>query len=70
MENVKNMVEEIKQGLSQVNSSQKDEVRVMEAMLNDKMAMFSDGKKMFKWMDHRLILFIYYNNRCSFTSNF
>ena len=35
MENVKNMVEEIKQGLSQVNSSQKDEVRVMKAMLND-----------------------------------
>ena len=35
MENVKTLIEEIKTGLSQVNSSQKDEVRVMKAMLND-----------------------------------
>lgn len=36
MENVKNLVNEIKSGLSQKSSSQKDELRVMKAMLNDK----------------------------------
>lgn len=36
MENVKNLVSEIKSGLSQKSSSQKDELRVMKAMLNDK----------------------------------
>lgn len=37
MENVKDLLKEIKEGLSdKVASSQKDEVRVMRAMLNDK----------------------------------
>lgn len=36
MENLKELVTEIKTGLSQVSSSQKDEVRVMKAMLNDR----------------------------------
>ena len=35
-QNVKDLVKEIKGGLSQANSSTKDEVRVMQAMLNDK----------------------------------
>lgn len=34
-ESVKSLVKEIKDGLSQTNSSRKDEVRVMKAMLND-----------------------------------
>lgn len=34
-EDVRSLVKEIKTNLSQVNSSQKDEVRVMRAMLND-----------------------------------
>ena len=34
-ESVKNLVKEIKDGLSQTSSSRKDEVRVMKAMLND-----------------------------------
>lgn len=34
-ENVKELVKEIKTNLSQVNSSQKDEIKVMKAMLND-----------------------------------
>lgn len=34
--NVKELVKGIKQGLNQANSSIKDEVRVMQAMLNDK----------------------------------
>lgn len=34
-EDVKVLIKEIKSNLSQVNSSQKDEVRVMKAMLND-----------------------------------
>lgn len=33
---VKGLIEEIKGNLSQTNSSQKDEIRVMRAMLNDK----------------------------------
>ena len=36
MANVNELVNEIKSGLSQVSSSNKDEVRVMQAMLNDK----------------------------------
>lgn len=32
---VKDLVEEIKESLTQKNSSQKDEIRVMQAMLND-----------------------------------
>lgn len=36
METVKELVTNIKDNLSQVSSSQKDEVRVMRAMLNDK----------------------------------
>ena len=36
MENVKELIKEIKTNLSQVSSSQKDEVKVMRAMLNDK----------------------------------
>lgn len=36
MENVKNIIEEIKSGLSQRSASQKDELRVMKAMLNDR----------------------------------
>lgn len=36
MESVKNLVNEIKTGLSQKSCSMKDEVRVMQAMLNDK----------------------------------
>lgn len=36
MENVKELVNEIRVNLSQKSSSQKDEVRVMRAMLNDK----------------------------------
>lgn len=35
MESVKSLVKEIKSNLSQVSSSQKDEVRLMKAMLND-----------------------------------
>lgn len=35
MENVKTLITEIKENLSQVNSSQKDEVRIMKAMIND-----------------------------------
>lgn len=35
MENVKNLINEIHQGLSQASASQKDEVRMMKAMLND-----------------------------------
>ena len=35
MATVKELVKEIREGLSQKNSSQKDEVRVMQAMLND-----------------------------------
>lgn len=34
-ESVKNLVKEIKDGLSQTSSSRKDEIRVMKAMLND-----------------------------------
>ena len=34
-ESVKDLVKEIKEGLSQTSSSRKDEVRVMKAMLND-----------------------------------
>lgn len=36
MENVRELVKEIKDNLSQKSSSQKDEVRVMKAMLNDR----------------------------------
>ena len=36
MENVKELVQKIKVGLTQVSSSQKDEVNVMKAMLNDR----------------------------------
>ncbi len=36
MENVKTLIETIREGLSQQNSSQKDEVSVMKAMLNDR----------------------------------
>lgn len=36
MENVRNLLSEIKEGLKQQNSSQKDEVTVMKAMLNDR----------------------------------
>ena len=36
MESVKTLVKEIKEGLAQQSSSQKDEIRVMRAMLNDK----------------------------------
>ena len=36
MEKVKELLVEIKSGLSQTSSSQKDEVRVMKAMLNDR----------------------------------
>lgn len=36
MENVKELINEIKTGLSQISSSIKDEERVMRAMLNDK----------------------------------
>ena len=36
MENVKELIKDIKTNLSQVSSSQKDEVRIMRAMLNDK----------------------------------
>jgi hypothetical protein len=36
MENVKELVKEIKTNLSQKSSSQKDEVKVMKAMLNDR----------------------------------
>ena len=36
MENVRNLVNEIRTGLTQKSSSQKDEVRVMKAMLNDR----------------------------------
>ncbi len=36
MENVKDLIKEIKTNLSQVSSSQKDETRIMRAMLNDK----------------------------------
>ena len=36
MEKVKELINEIKSNLSQVSSSQKDEVRIMKAMLNDK----------------------------------
>ena len=36
MSAVLNLVNEIKDNLSQVSSSNKDEVRVMQAMLNDK----------------------------------
>lgn len=36
MENVKSLIQEINQGLSQKSSSQKDELRVMRAMLNDR----------------------------------
>jgi len=36
MENVKDLVKEIKTNLSQKSSSQKDELRVMKAMLNDR----------------------------------
>lgn len=36
MENVRELVKEIKDNLSQESSSQKDEVRVMKAMLNDR----------------------------------
>ena len=35
MENVKNLINEIHQGLSQASASQKDEMRMMKAMLND-----------------------------------
>ena len=35
-ENTKALIEEIKKNLSQTSASQKDEVRVMKAMLNDK----------------------------------
>lgn len=35
MENVRDLIKDIKDNLSQVNSSQKDEIRVMKAMLND-----------------------------------
>ena len=35
MENVKNLINEIHTGLSQASASQKDESRVMKAMLND-----------------------------------
>lgn len=35
MENVNTLVKQIKEGLSQVNASHKDEVAVMQAMLND-----------------------------------
>ena len=35
MERCKDVISEIKEGLSQRSSSQKDEVRVMRAMLND-----------------------------------
>jgi len=35
MESVKDLVKEIKTGLSQTSSSRKDEIRVMKAMLND-----------------------------------
>lgn len=35
MENVKDLIKEIKTNLSQVSSSQKDETRIMRAMLND-----------------------------------
>ena len=35
MESVKTLVKEIKEGLAQQSSSQKDEIRVMRAMLND-----------------------------------
>ena len=34
-ESVKDLVKEIKTGLSQTSSSRKDEIRVMKAMLND-----------------------------------
>lgn len=47
-ENVKDLVLEIKENLSQVNSSQKDEVRVMKAMLNDpsyKVGIYGKGGK-------------------------
>ena len=36
MEKVKDLLTEIKTGLSQTSSSQKDEIRVMKAMLNDR----------------------------------
>lgn len=36
MSTVTSLVNEIKEGLSQVSSSNKDEIRVMQAMLNDK----------------------------------
>jgi len=36
MENTKDLIKEIKSNLSQVSASQKDEVRIMKAMLNDK----------------------------------
>lgn len=36
MSKTNELLKEIKQGLSQVSSSQKDEVRVMQSMLNDK----------------------------------
>ena len=35
MENTKDLIKEIKDNLSQVSSSQKDEIRVMKAMMND-----------------------------------
>ncbi len=36
MENVQNLIQTIREGLTQQNSSQKDEVAVMKAMLNDR----------------------------------
>ena len=36
MSKTSQLLKEIKEGLSQVSSSQKDEVRVMQAMLNDR----------------------------------